>query len=243
MKQQRYLPFPDGDGNLNRRLLAILCTAILALLTIDSCGNPAVGQQHIGQQRPEQPLAALQYAGDVDNRSAAKQNSDNRDAWTGNRPGNGFQTVKNFPAESIPTTIVEFWRYPQHPDVEIVRGISSGSAYCRVKLEDSVIPHGERASQRTWELPPAAIQALLRQLAPLRTVAVDPWDQRTTAILFSIPVSSGATQDLLHKLSDSTPAWARETTQQLQTCLHLLHQLPPAILPIRTRVQVQDQVI
>ncbi len=233
MKQQRYSPFPDGSGNLNRRLLAILCTAILALLTIDSCGNPAVGQQ-----RPDQPLAALHWAGDVDDRSAAG-NSVDRDARAGNRPGNGFQTVNNFDAESIPTTIVEFWRYPQHPDVEIVREISSGSVYCRVKLEDSVIPHGERASQRTWELPPAAIQVLLRQLAPLRAIAADPWDQRTTAILFSIPVSSGGTQDLLHKLSDRTPAWARETTRQLQTCLQLLHQLPPAMLPIQNCVQVQ----
>ncbi|MFN9289358.1 MAG: hypothetical protein ACK6EB_14900, partial [Planctomyces sp.] len=108
MKQTHNPLFPTG--NSQKRALAAFCLGILAILVIDSCGNPAAAQSagNPAGLQPEQYSAVFTPF-----------------------PEPPLQT------SSVDTTVVEFWRYPDNRDEEIVRGNGTGRVICNVRLPAS----------------------------------------------------------------------------------------------------------
>ncbi|MFM7865971.1 MAG: hypothetical protein ACKPHU_17295, partial [Planctomycetaceae bacterium] len=164
MKKTHNPLFPTG--NSQKRALAAFCLGILAILVIDSCGNPAAAQSagNPAGLQPEQYSAVFTPF-----------------------PEPPLQT------SSVDTTVVEFWRYPDNRDVEIVRGVGTGRVICNVRLPASpgqtALPG--RPLRPRLDLQEPTIRQLLATISPLTEPRSEAWPERTTALLLTIPDASG----------------------------------------------------
>jgi hypothetical protein len=201
---------PSFGYQSQRRLLAILCTGVLALVAIDSCGNPAA-------------VTA------VSAQSEAGENS----AVSPTKPGAETPTRPS----PVDTTVVEFWRYPDSSDVEIIRGQETGRVICSVRLPASLSLPGQDTRSRIDLLEPE-IHRLLEALKPLTQPYHELWPERTTAILLTIPDANGKSVEILQRLTPKTRQWATQSVERLTLCLTRMQLLPPltqpkpAILPV-----------
>jgi len=169
---------------------------------IDSCGNPAAAQSsgNPAGLQPEQYAAVFTPF-----------------------PEPPLQTL------SVDTTVVEFWRYPDNRDVEIVRGNGTGRVICNVRLP---APPGQtglhyRPVRPRRDLQESTIRQLLATISPLTEPRSEAWPERTTALLLTIPDASGRTIEISRRLTPATRHWATQSIHLLTACLTRMQLLPP----------------
>ena len=211
MKHQRYSQ--PGRRSLQKQLLAFFCTAVLGLLAIDSCGNPAAGQSGLpqtasnqGTTTPPPDTATVRHSSQAS-------------------PGRWLQRE-----QGVHTSMVEFWHWPDYEGIEIIRDVSSGGTICAITVQ-SLQPGNTTPITQRLELTASGIDALQQALRPLLQTQPDPYQQRTTAVLYNLQDATGQPRQLLHRLSKDTPAWAAGIVDQLQVCSRLMAQLP-VVLPL-----------
>ena len=209
MKHQRYSQL--GRRSLQKQLLAFLCTAVLGLLAIDSCGNPAAGQSGVPQTTSNQGRPTPPPGTATDRHSSAA--SSNR--WLQYEQG-------------VHTSMLEFWHWPGYEGIEIIRDVGSGGTICAITVQ-SMQPGNATPITQRLELTASGIDALQQALTPLQQTPPDPYQQRTTAVLYNLQDATGQPRQLLHRLSKDTPAWATGIVSQLQACHRLILQLPGAL--------------
>lgn len=192
---------PSFGYQSQRRLLAILCTGVLALVAIDSCGNPAAATSVIAQSGGDQKLSSVPTAPESD--------------------------LPARPA-SVDTTVVEFWRWPGSRDVEIIRGRETGRVICSVRLPPSLSLPGQATRPRIDLLEPQ-IHGLLETLQPLTQPYVELWPERTTAILLTFSDANGQSVEILQRMTPKTRQWATQSIDRLTLCLTRMQLLPPLV--------------
>lgn len=200
MKQTHNPLFPTG--NSQKRALAEFCLGILDILVIDSCGNPAAAQSagNPAGLQPEQYSAVFTPFPEPPLRTSA-----------------------------VDTTVVEFWRYPDNRDVEIVRGNGTGRVICNVRLPATPGQTGlqSRPARPRLDLLEPTIRQLLATISPLTQPRSEAWPERTTALLLTIPDASGRNVEILHRLTPATRHWATQSIHLLTACLTRMQLLPP----------------
>ena len=211
MKHQRYSQL--GRRSLQKQLLAIFCTAVLGLLAIDSCGNPAAGQSGLPQTASNQGTTTPP----PDTATVRHSSPASSSRWLQREQG-------------VHTSMVEFWHWPDYEGIEIIRDVGSGGTICAITVQ-SLQPGNATPITQRLELTASGIDALQQALTPLLQTQPDPYQQRTTAVLYNLQDATGKPRQLLHRLSKDTPAWAAGIVDQLQVCHRLMLQLPVA-LPI-----------
>lgn len=199
MKQEQNDPSFGYESQ--RRLLAIICTGVLALVAIDSCGNPAA-------------------ASAVSAQSEAWENS----AVSPTKPGAEPPTRPS----QVGTTVVEFWRFPDSSDVEIIRGQETGRVICSVRLPASLSLPGQTTRPRIDLLEPE-IRGLVKTLQPFTQPYVELWPERTTAILLTFLDANGQSVEILQRMTPKTRQWATQSIDRLTLCLTRMQLLPPLV--------------
>lgn len=199
MKQQQ--DDSSARSQSQRRLLAVICTGVLALVAIDSCGNPAA-------------------ATPVGTQSGAGQNS---------APiTTELESDRLTHPSTVDTTVVEFWRSPGSGDVEIIRGQETGRVICSVRLPPSLSLPGQATRPRIDLLEPE-IRALVQTLQSLTQPYIELWPERTTAILLTFSDANGKPVEILERLTPKTRQWATQAIDRLTLCLTRMQLLPPLV--------------
>lgn len=209
MKHQQYSQ--PGRRSLQKQLLAIFCTAVLGLLAIDSCGNPAAGQSGLPQTASNQGIPTPP----PDTATVRHSSPASSNRWLQHEQG-------------VQTSMVEFWHWPDYEGIEIIRDVSSGGTICAITVQ-SLQPGNATPITQRLELTAGGIDALQQALAPLLQTLPDPYQERTTAVLYNLQDATGKPHQLLHRLSNDTPAWAAGIVSQLDACGELNRQLPVAL--------------